>query len=152
MPSSPHLSGLHFLLTLLFHQQYHHHSSTCRPLVHPLLLPKTFPDQDPIKYLGNRSWFFPVSTPRAQLSVRVVSHLDHSRHLLLRLCVWFLPLQADLIRCYQIGFLKCHFDLVSLPFKTQMPGDFPGGSVAKTLCSKCRVRSLVGELDPTCCN
>ena len=34
--------------------------------------------------------------------------------------------------------------------------DFPGGPVAKTLCSQSRgsawVRSLVGELDLTCCN
>ena len=33
--------------------------------------------------------------------------------------------------------------------------DFPGGPVAKTLCSQSRgpqVQSLVRELDPTCCN
>ena len=33
--------------------------------------------------------------------------------------------------------------------------DFPGGPVAKTLCSQCRglgVQALVRELDPTCCN
>ena len=30
--------------------------------------------------------------------------------------------------------------------------DFPGGPVAKTLCSQCRVRSLVRELDATCRN
>ena len=33
--------------------------------------------------------------------------------------------------------------------------EFPGGPVAKTLCYQCRgvwVRSLVRELDPTCCN
>ena len=33
--------------------------------------------------------------------------------------------------------------------------NFPGGPVAKTLCSQCRgawVQSLVRELNPTCCN
>ena len=33
--------------------------------------------------------------------------------------------------------------------------DFPGGPVAKTLCSQSRgppVQSLLRELDPTCCN
>ena len=34
-------------------------------------------------------------------------------------------------------------------------GGFPGGPVAKALCSKCRgpgVQSLITELDPICCN
>ena len=31
-------------------------------------------------------------------------------------------------------------------------GNFPGGPVAKTLCSQCTVWSLVRELDPTCYN
>ena len=30
--------------------------------------------------------------------------------------------------------------------------DLPGGTVAETPCSQCRRRSLVRELDPTCCN
>ena len=42
----------------------------------------------------------------------------------------------------------------SMLFKARIR-DFPGGPVAKAPCSQCRepgVRSLVREVDPTCCN